>query len=200
VYHDDTTTRPVLLTAAAIALLAGCSVEPRSPTAARQASVAQAAQAPHASHGDAGVGKLTAEVNRGVADVRRATARFHELADAQASGYTEQWPPGCATAPEGGQAFHYIDPALRDDGVIDLLRPELLMYEPGPNGTLHLIGVDYFMPYADWKGTEPPTLLGQSFSRVDALNAYTLHIWAWRPNPSGMFAAWNPKVSCAYAP
>jgi hypothetical protein len=24
-----------------------------------------------------------------------------------------------------------------------------------------------------------------------------LHIWAWRPNKSGMFAMWNPAVSCA---
>jgi hypothetical protein len=25
---------------------------------------------------------------------------------------------------------------------------------------------------------------------------YALHVWAWRPNPSGVFADWNTKVSC----
>jgi hypothetical protein len=25
---------------------------------------------------------------------------------------------------------------------------------------------------------------------------YELHVWAWKTNPSGMFADWNPRVSC----
>ena len=26
---------------------------------------------------------------------------------------------------------------------------------------------------------------------------YELHVWAWKNNPSGTFADWNPNVSCA---
>ncbi len=25
---------------------------------------------------------------------------------------------------------------------------------------------------------------------------YELHVWAWKQNPKGSFADWNPKVSC----
>ena len=25
---------------------------------------------------------------------------------------------------------------------------------------------------------------------------YELHVWAWKTNPHGSFADWNPKVSC----
>jgi hypothetical protein len=25
---------------------------------------------------------------------------------------------------------------------------------------------------------------------------YTLHVWAWKDNPSGAFVNWHPKVSC----
>jgi len=28
---------------------------------------------------------------------------------------------------------------------------------------------------------------------------WALHVWAWRENPSGLYANWNPKVSCQYA-
>jgi hypothetical protein len=44
-----------------------------------------------------------------------------------------------------------------------------------------------------------PTLLGVKFMENKPLDVWALHIWAWRPNPSGMFAAWNPKVSCKHA-
>jgi hypothetical protein len=25
---------------------------------------------------------------------------------------------------------------------------------------------------------------------------YDLHVWLWKKNPSGMFARWNPTVTC----
>jgi len=25
---------------------------------------------------------------------------------------------------------------------------------------------------------------------------YSLHAWIWKPNPSGLLFAWNPRVSC----
>ena len=182
----------VALTAVAIGLVAACSTEPEPPTAALQSSAA------HAAHARAGNGTLTAAQKRAIARVRNATARFHDIAVARTAGYTAQYPPGCAQSAEGAQAFHYLNPALVD-ATVELLRPELLMYEPQPGGSLQLIGVDYVVPFDAWKSDSPPTLLGVPFMRNEPLGVWSLHIWAWRPNPSGMFAAWNPKVSCAHA-
>ena len=71
------------------------------------------------------------------------------------------------------------------------------MYEPGPNGQLQLIGVDYIVPLSE--SATPPTLLGVPFARLDALGVWALHIWAWRPNPNGIFALWKPKARCEHA-
>lgn len=73
------------------------------------------------------------------------------------------------------------------------------MYEPGENGQMQLVGVDYVVPFDKWASEIGPTLLGMPFMRNEPLGVWALHIWAWRPNPSGMFAMWNPSVSCALA-
>jgi hypothetical protein len=45
--------------------------------------------------------------------------------------------------------------------------------------------------------------MGQVFNYVGAPNRYRLpafyelHVWAWRHNPAGMFADWNPNVACS---
>jgi len=83
------------------------------------------------------------------------------------------------------------------DATVELLRPELVIYEPRADGSLQLIGVDYVVPLQ--ASEQPPTLLGMPFMRNEPLGVWALHIWAWRQNPRGMFAAWNPAVSCANA-
>jgi hypothetical protein len=189
-YTSLTATRTTRITIAIIAaaLMAACSSD-SAPTASSQ----------HVAHADvSAAGALTAEQLEGVASVRRATTGFHSFATAQAAGYTVQYPAGCAQSPLGVQGFHYLNPGLVD-GVIELLRPELVMYEPQPDGSLQLIGVDYVVPFTAWTATEPPTLLGVPFMRNEPLGVWALHIWAWRPNPSGMFAMWNPNASCQYA-
>jgi hypothetical protein len=167
-----------------------------------EAAAPPAAQAPSAAghdHEAPGSSGLTpAQVNHGVAAVRRVTARFHDIEVAKASGYTEQYPEGCAESPEGAQAFHWLNPSLVD-GEVDLLTPELLMYEPQADGSMQLIGVDYVIPFDQWAGEAPPTILGMPMSRNEPLGVWAIHIWSWRPNPSGMFAPWNPEVSCRYA-
>lgn len=182
----------------AMAMLAVSLIACSRPEADVTAIAADPA-AVHAAHTRASDEKLTAEQLRSIAAVRRATARFHDLAVAQnAGGYTKQYPPGCAVSPdgEGAQAYHYLNESLVDDKV-ELLEPELLMYEPKRGGGMQLIGVDYIVPLE--ASATPPTLLGVPFMRNEPLEVWALHIWAWRPNPSGMFAAWNPDVSCKYA-
>jgi len=34
-------------------------------------------------------------------------------------------------------------------------------------------------------------------NRYGSIQFYELHVWAWKDNPHGSFADWNPKASCA---
>jgi hypothetical protein len=140
----------------------------------------------------------TLELERALDQLRKATAPYLDLVLALEDGWTQRYPLGCASSPEGAQAYHFLNPSLVD-GEIDLLRPELLMYEPQEDGSMELIGVDYVVPFDRWTGDEAPTLLGQPFLRNETLGVWALQVWAWRTNPRGMFAAWNPDVSCAHA-
>jgi hypothetical protein len=196
----DMRQRRLFLVGGAVVLTAACSPTPEAPTAAAELSAA------HAGHVMARVsnnGDLTPEQKQAIAEVKNATQRFHDIAIATrptaqgGGGYTQQFPAGCAASPDGAQGFHYLNPDLVDANV-ELLRPELVMYEPAPNGQMNLVGVDYIVPLA--LSATAPTLLGQPFTALGPpLNVWALHIWGWRPNPSGMFGLWNPKVSCANA-
>ena len=177
--------------AVAILAFAACESDTASPTAPMQPTAAKTHT--HGAHGGPVV--LTPEMLKAIAQVRNATAAFHDTVTSQAAGYNVQFPAGCAElAGTGGQGFHWINNNLVDDKV-ELLRPELIMYEPKPGGGRQLVGVDYVVPLS--LSAEPPTLLGVPFSPLPELGVWALHIWAWRPNPDGMFAMWNPTVSCA---
>lgn len=182
----------LLASLAPLALVTACARSDDAPTSHAALVAAHGAHA-----GNAGT-TLDADQLRAIAEVRRATARFHDWRVAKAEGYDEQWPAGCFVTPDGGQGYHFRKRSL-EDGTVDLRRPELLMYEARRDGSLQLVGVDYVVPVAAWQGEGLPSLLGQSFALVAPLERYTLHIWAWRPNPSGMFAPWNPSVGCDHA-
>lgn len=46
---------------------------------------------------------------------------------------------------------------------------------------------------------DPPVLMGHEFHPVPAAGIWGLHAWVWKHNPDGMFADWNPEVSCEFA-
>ena len=135
--------------------------------------------------------------------VRETTARFRDPAAAQAEGYHLLF--GCVSGPDGGaMGLHYVNLQLVTDGVLDATRPEIVIYEPLPNGRLRLIGADYLVFAADWdaKNPAPPELEGQLMHLFEAPNRfglpaiYTLHVWAWKDSPTGTFVNWHSKVSC----
>jgi hypothetical protein len=135
--------------------------------------------------------------------VRDATERFKNVAVAEAEGYALMF--GCVSGPDSGaMGLHYVNLSLVGDSVLDPTRPEIVIYEPLPNGGLKLIGAD-FLVFADaWHAANPatPQLGGQLMHLFESPNRfglpdfYTLHVWAWKDNPTGMFTNWHSKVSC----
>jgi hypothetical protein len=136
-----------------------------------------------------------------IAQLRRLVAPFHDFDAAVAAGWFAQITPCLEEPGLGAMGFHYGNPAfIGDGGVVELLQPELLLYEPQKNGKLRFVGVEYIVPFADHPTTAaPPTLLGQEFAQVPEFGVWGLHIWVGRENRSGIFSPWNPKVSCEHA-
>lgn len=135
--------------------------------------------------------------------VRESTARFKDVAAAEAEGYALQF--GCVSGPDAGaMGLHYVNPALLDDE-LDPTRPEILIYEPLPNGRIRLVGADYVVTADAWhaKHVGPPELMGQLFHLIESPHRfaplpsfYTLHVWAWKESPTGAFVNWHRNVSC----
>jgi hypothetical protein len=135
--------------------------------------------------------------------VRQSTERFHDVAVAEAEGYQLMF--GCVSGPDSGaMGLHYVNLALVGDGELDPTRPEIVIYEPGPNGRRRLIGADFLVLADAWdqKGVGTPQIMGQLLHFFESPNRfglppfYTLHVWAWKENPTGMFVNWHSKVSC----
>ena len=148
----------------------------------------------------------SAESNTGGAlmkAVRDATERFQDVSKAKAAGYALQF--GCVTGSDSGaMGVHFVNGPLVSDGIIDVTRPEIVIYEPQPDGSLRLIGADFLVLADQWNASHsaPPQLMGQLFHLFESPNRfglpafYTLHVWAWKENPNGAFVNWHPNVSC----
>jgi len=183
-----TLTRAALALASLVGLgLSACDTAPLAPAAPDVAVSAPTAQR-----------ALGAAVNQDLAALRRLTAPFHNIGKAAAAGWSFQLTP-CLEIALGAQGFHYANVAYID-GEANLLEPELLLYEPQENGRLRLVGIEYIVPLTAWTSSEPPRLFGRDFHVNEAFQVWALHVWTWRHNPSGLFADWNPTVSCAAAP
>jgi hypothetical protein len=135
--------------------------------------------------------------------VRHATERFKDVAVAESEGYALMF--GCVSGPDSGaMGLHYVNLSIVGDKVLDPTRPEIVIYEPLPNGRLKLIGADFLVFAADWHATSQatPQLGGQLMHLFESPNRfglpdfYTLHVWAWKDNPSGTFSNWHSNVSC----
>lgn len=136
--------------------------------------------------------------NQGIAAARSATAAFHNFDMAVAAGYSDRITDCFENPPVGGMGYHWANLALFDD-VVDATHPETLVYEPQVDGTLRLVALEYIVPFAAWTASTPPMLFGQEFEANSTFGIWALHLWIWRNNPNGMFADWNPNVSCRYA-
>ncbi len=164
-------------------------------------SVVKTQGAPHAGHAS---NASQATIRGHLPDaVREATEHFRNLNNALAAGYVQNG--GCVSGPEeGAMGVHFANFALFD-AILDVERPEVLVYEPR-NGRLHLVAAEYVTPAAAWDPPNRPVtpqLMGHQLHFAAGPNRYgpdafyELHVWAWKNNPRGPFADWNPNVSCA---
>jgi len=135
--------------------------------------------------------------------VREVTERFKDVSVAEAEGYSLMF--GCVSGPDwGAMGLHYVNLSLVADGVLDPARPEIVIYEPQPNGPPRLIGADFLVFADDWhdNNAATPQLMGQLMHLFESPNRfglpdfYTLHVWAWKDNPAGAFSNWHTTVSC----
>jgi hypothetical protein len=141
--------------------------------------------------------RVTAPAEPGaVGALRGSLAPYTSFALAKTAGYATAITDCMSNGDEGAMGVHFAKTALID-GVADSLNPEALIYEPGTNGEMRLVGVEFIVPFAAVaKTATPPTLFGRQFSQNDAFGVWGLHVWTHRSNPSGLFAAWNPRVQC----
>lgn len=132
------------------------------------------------------------ECRKALAEVREATAKYHRVEDALAAGYVPASP--CVALPTGpAMGIHYVNFQKVADGTISVGDPEVLVYLPDADGTLRFVAAEYMIP--KFQSPEKPELFGQHFHE-GPMDTWTLHAWIWRNNPDGMFADFNPKLSC----
>jgi hypothetical protein len=150
-------------------------------------------------------GAATARGDRpdGLREVRKATARFHSVTAAMKAGYEPTGP--CAEEPGvGGMGYHYVNQRLVADPAERPTEPEAVLYELR-HRKLRLVAVEYIRNDADQNlstDEDRPWLFGRPFDGPMLGHEpgqpihYDLHAWAWKANPAGTFAQWNPGVSC----
>jgi hypothetical protein len=105
---------------------------------------------------------------------------------------------------------HYVNPKLAADATIDPVRPEVLLYVPGPHGSVRLVGIEYLKPDADGTittDTDRPTLFAHPFDGPKTGHEvppgtppmpvhYDLHVWLYLTNPAGQLATLNERIIC----
>jgi hypothetical protein len=123
----------------------------------------------------------------------------------------------------GAMGIHYFrpdllgisappNPRVNGNGThTDFLKPSILIYEPQADGSLRLVAVENLVFAKAWHTAghaKPPSFQGVEYddmkddpaTKVDEAHMfephYDRHVWLYRHNPNGMYAQFNPNVSC----
>jgi hypothetical protein len=125
---------------------------------------------------------------------------------------------------EGAMGVHYfrpdllgiteVEPLVNGTGThTDFLNPGVLIYEPQADGSMELVAVENLTFMKAWEeggNTAPPSFHGVAYDRMvndpstelDEAHGfaahYDRHVWVYRENPNGVFAQFNPAVSCEH--
>jgi hypothetical protein len=125
----------------------------------------------------------------------------------------------------GGMGIHFFRPDLlgiaarpnpRVDGTgthTDFRKPSILIYEPRADGTLELVAVENLVFKKAWHeagnkglptfhGVEYDYMFDDPKTAIDEAHNfephYDRHVWLYRPNANGIFAQFNPTVTCRF--
>jgi hypothetical protein len=125
----------------------------------------------------------------------------------------------------GAMGIHYFRPDMlgitappnpRVDGVgthTDFRKPAILIYEPQADGSLQLVAVENLVFAKAWTAAgnnAPPsfhgvpydTMIDDPATPIDEAHNFEphhdLHVWLYRENPNGVFAQFNPRVTCEH--
>jgi hypothetical protein len=132
--------------------------------------------------------------------VRQATSRFNSTTQAIKAGYVPDYDHCVAVPGLGGMGYHWVNPGLVDS-VFDPRQPEMMLYASGPGGNLRLVAVEYLVLVGEGQdleadrpyfGSHPFDIGGTPFPAPH----WSLHVWLYENNPSGIFTPFNPNVSC----
>jgi hypothetical protein len=142
---------------------------------------------------------------------KAALDKYRSVDVAKEDGYApaspcEQMPKSQGASWWGGaMGVHFVNPALMKPGPLVAAKPPVLVYIPTAGGGFRLVAAEYFKPDADQSlktDGDRPTLFGRAFDgpmlghSPDMPMHYDLHVWLWQRNPSGLFAPYNPDLSC----
>ena len=124
----------------------------------------------------------------------------------------------------GAMGIHYFrpdqlgitappNPRVDGNGVhTDFRKPSILIYEPQADGSLQLVAVENLVFQKSWHaagnaglprfhGVEYDRMQDDPETSIDEAHMfaphYDRHVWLYRENPNGVFAPFNPNVSCA---
>ena len=125
----------------------------------------------------------------------------------------------------GAMGIHFFRPDLlgisgppnpRVDGTgthTDFRKPSILIYEPQADGSMKLVAVENLVFEKAWReagNAAPPSFHGVTYdkmvddpaTKIDEAHMfephYDRHVWIYRDNPNGVFAQFNPDVSCRH--
>jgi hypothetical protein len=134
--------------------------------------------------------ELTPATHQELAAARAATAKYHDLAQAEADGYAN------INLYVPGEGFHWVNTSLID-AEFDPAHPEVLLYAPVPGEKrLQLIAVEYLLPLAA-SATAPTGFTGPGDrwrKDEEGFGLWELTVWIWEHNPNGLFTFLNPRI------
>jgi len=123
-------------------------------------------------------------------EVRNATARFIDVAQAEHEGYHDIG----LFVPHMG--WHYMKDRFVD-GRFDPTHPELLVYADDPcGGPRKLVAVEYAVPFSESPRHAPAGFVGfaDQWDANQDFKLWTLHAWLFEYNTNGVFNPFNSRL------